>query len=170
MRIIKRILVLALLHGGAIVAQECPQNAANPKAVTVPYEAGAVIFKPGADGVLRVLDSQSGAELWAYTPPDLDTTHRADGLMSDIRVMHFHDTGGEKVWVYFGLRRGGRHYYALDVTDRLSPRLMWKAGPDELPGVGETWSTPSLARVRVGGATQNGENLVVILGGGYDET
>jgi type IV pilus assembly protein PilY1 len=175
--------MLALLHGKPILAQECPENAAKPRSATVIYDSqarsqGAVIFKPGADGVLHALDAQSEAELWAYTPPNLDVTHRADGLLSDIAVLRF-DTdrngvieaaAGDKVWVYFGLRRGGRHYYALDATDRSRAQLLWKIGPDELPGVGETWSTPMIARVRISGATQNGENLVVILGGGFDET
>jgi type IV pilus assembly protein PilY1 len=66
------------------------------------------------------------------------------------------------------MRRGGRYYYAVDVTDRSHPRLMWKLGPNDLPGVGETWSAPVITRVRINGATQNGENLVLIMGGGYD--
>jgi hypothetical protein len=100
------------------------------------------------------------------------------GLDGDIRVLKFDvnqdgivdASAGDRVWLFFGMRRGGRHYYALDVTQRDAPRWRWSIGPAELPGIGETWSTPTIARVRVGGgATQNGENFVLIFGGGYDD-
>ena len=64
--------------------------------------------------------------------------------------------------------RGGSGYYALDVTNKAAPRFMWRIGPTELPGVGQTWSTPAIGRVNVQGATQNSQNLVLIMGGGYD--
>lgn len=175
-------ILLALLQGKPILATECPQNAATPKSVTVIYDPDVqrrreVVFKPGADGVLHAVDIRSGGELWTYTPAGIDITHLADGLMTDVRALRFDadsngsidPAAGDKVWLYFGMRRGGRNYYALDVTDSLHPQLLWKIGPAELPGVGETWSTPTLARVRVGGAAQNGEHFVLFLGGGYDE-
>ena len=40
------------------------------------------------------------------------------------------------------MRMGGNHYYALDVTDPTNPKLMWNIGPAQLPGIGQTWSTP----------------------------
>lgn len=178
-KIASRVLVSILGLASAARAQECPKNAFNPKAVKATYDAQHdLLFKPGPDGVLHALDAQTNSELWAYTPPDLDTTRRADGLMTDVRVLRFDANSngviepgaGDRVWVYVGLRRGGRYYYALDATERTRVQLLWKIGPAELPGVGETWSTPTLARVKVAGVTQNGEHLVVILGGGYDET
>ncbi len=76
----------------------------------------------------------------------------------------------DKVYVFFGMRRGGESYFGLDVTDRDSPRLMWTVGPSTLPGVGQTWSAPTVARVNVNrawGAT-NPDKLVLVFGGGYD--
>jgi type IV pilus assembly protein PilY1 len=101
---------------------------------------------------------------------------RTYGLDGDIRVLRFdanedgvlNPAAGDRAILYFGMRRGGRNYYALDVTNRAAPRLLWNLGPSELPGVGETWSQPTVARVTIGGAAQNGEKLVLILGGGYD--
>ena len=72
------------------------------------------------------------------------------------------------MWLYFGIRRAGTAYYALDVTDPSAARDLWHIGPDALPGAGEAWSTPTIARVRVAGETQNGEHFVLIVGGGYD--
>lgn len=76
----------------------------------------------------------------------------------------------DKVLLFFGMRRGGSHYYALDVTNRTAPRLLWSIGPGELPGIGQTWSTPTVARVNVDRTwtTSNPDKLVVVFGGGYD--
>ena len=147
----------------------------------------ALVFVPTNDGFLHAVDARTGAELWSFIPPELLTrlpdlyrnagvASRSYGLDGDVRVLKFDvnldgivdAAAGDRVWIYFGMRRGGRTYYALDVTDRDNPRLRWKIGPTELPEVGETWSAPAIARVRVNGATQNGENLVLIFGGGYD--
>ena len=54
----------------------------------------------------------------------------------------------------------------LGTLVELGPRLKWNLGPAQLPGIGETWSTPTIARVRIDGAEQNGENLALIFGGG----
>jgi type IV pilus assembly protein PilY1 len=149
----------------------------------------AVVFAPTNDGYLHALNAKTGAELWSFIPPELlgnlvnlyqddpsNTKHY--GLDGDVRAFLLdvnrngvvEPAGGDKVWLFFGMGRGGDHYYALDVTSRNSPRYMWTLGPAQLPGVGQTWSTPSLARVRVSGASQNALNLVLVMGGGYDLT
>lgn len=166
----------------AALAQECPANAAVPRSVEVAYSADGtdryeVVFRPGADGTLRAVEKHGGGALWSFTPPELDGTHREDGLMSELRILRFDANrdgvidrvAGDRLWLYFGMRRGGRYYYALDATDRGTVRVLWRAGPGELPGIGETWSPPVIARVRVNGEAQNGEHLVVIVGGGHDE-
>jgi type IV pilus assembly protein PilY1 len=148
----------------------------------------SVAFVPTNDGFLHALDTRSGRELWAFIPPELlgrvadlyrdpKVAARTYGLDSDVQVLKFDvnqdgivdAAAGDRVWIFFGMRRGGHNYYALDVTERTRPRLKWNLGPAQLPGIGETWSVPSIARVRVQGATQNGENLVLIFGGGYDD-
>ena len=69
------------------------------------------------------------------------------------------------------MRAGGNRYFALDVTDRNDPRLLWSIGATELPGVGQSWSPPTIARVSVGtggSANTSAERFVLIFGGGYD--
>jgi type IV pilus assembly protein PilY1 len=153
-----------------------------------PSPEDSVIFTPTNDGYLHAVNAKTGREMWAFVPSELIArlvdlyrdpvvSARSYGLDGDVRVLRFdsnqngiiESSAGDKVWIYFGMRRGGRFYYALDVTDRNNPQLLWKLGPDALPGVGETWSTPALTRVRVGGETQNGEKFVLIMGGGYDD-
>jgi type IV pilus assembly protein PilY1 len=71
------------------------------------------------------------------------------------------------------MRRGGSDYYGIDVTDRNAPTLLFRIGPNEagakrLTGGGQSWSTPSVARVNISGATQNTLQQVLVFGGGYD--
>ncbi|MBA3564137.1 MAG: hypothetical protein H0W33_09055 [Gammaproteobacteria bacterium] len=79
-------------------------------------------------------------------------------------------SGNDRVYLYFGMRRGGDTYYALDVTDKASPQLMWIKDGADYAGLGQTWSTPLATRVDVSGAayTNNDEQFVLIFGGGYD--
>ena len=58
---------------------------------------------------------------------------------------------GDRVTLMFGLRRGGRAYYALDVTDRLSPKFMYKLDPSRggaFSLMGQSWSKPTIGKVR----------------------
>jgi type IV pilus assembly protein PilY1 len=67
----------------------------------------------------------------------------------------------------FGLRRGGRHYYSLDVTDPVNPKLLWKIGP-ETPGyseMGQVWATPQFGWIKHGTSGR----VACFVGGGYDE-
>jgi type IV pilus assembly protein PilY1 len=78
----------------------------------------------------------------------------------------------DRVILLFGLRRGGGAYYALDVTVPEHPKFLWKFDRDTVggdgrplfPELGESWSEPRLARVRLGGAVRD----VAFIGTGYD--
>lgn len=73
----------------------------------------------------------------------------------------------EKVYLFFGLRRGGRHYYALDITDPENPKFQWKISGgqgDDFDKMGESWSPMTLAKVNWNGGTK----VVLLFGGGYD--
>jgi len=155
---------------------------------STPDVGDGVVYVPTNDGFVHAFDSRTGQELWGFIPPELlgrlvdlyrnpSVARRSYGLDADVRVLKFDvnqdgivdAAAGDRVWLFFGMRRGGRHLYALDVTDRNRPRLKWNLGPVQLPGVGETWSTPTIARVRIDGTDQNPENLVLVFGGGYDD-
>ena len=125
---------------------------------------------------------QSGAEVWAFMPkaampnqkalranaPGADHPYAIDGAP----VAYFDDSNfngtieaGEKVILYFGMRRGGKAYYAIDVTDPESPQLLWtldKSG--DFAELGHTFSTPRIGKVR----TASGARPALIFGGGYD--
>lgn len=133
----------------------------------------AVILVGSNDGMLHAFDDVTGAELWAFVPPDiLPELHKlapgqsgghpffADGTPR-LRTL----ANGTRI-VVFGLRGGGRAYYALDVTSRTAPKLLWRinnqtAGFSDL---GQSWSTPGLKKFAQGGTAVD----VAVFGGGYD--
>lgn len=81
------------------------------------------------------------------------------------------DSGtSDKVLLLFGQRRGGDAYYALDVTDPLVPKFLWKidSGTTGFGELGQTWSEPQLGTVKYldGGTTK--KKIVAFVGAGYD--
>jgi len=80
----------------------------------------------------------------------------------------WHDTEKGKVYLYFGLRRGGRSYYALDVTDVNNPKFAWMINNTDTgySKLGQSWSIPYLGRVGIG--SEGEKKAAVIFSGGYD--
>src|SRR5690606_29166093 len=72
--------------------------------------------------------------------------------------------------LFFGLRRGGRVYYGLDITDRDRPQVLWRLDGTALPGLGQTWSTPVPTRIHLDAPAHNGARAVGDFAGGPDET
>jgi type IV pilus assembly protein PilY1 len=85
-------------------------------------------------------------------------------------------TQTKKIWVFAGMRRGGRTFYAIDVTDPVAPSLKWRKGCTNqdsdsncstgFSGIGQTWS--SLRPLRASGYGA-GKKPLLIAGGGYDK-
>lgn len=77
---------------------------------------------------------------------------------------------GDRVYLYFGLRRGGTSYYALNITDPDEPKLLWRIGKgaagSAFAELGQSWSTPKVGKMVFGGATTPAP--VLVFGGGYD--
>ena len=147
----------------------------------------AVVYVVTNDGMLHAIDAQTGSELWAYMPLKFvqqlgqrfvnangwqTRGYGLDGSIRDVRIDRngngfVEPSDGDRVLLYFGERRGGRDYYAIDVTNRNSPQLLWNKGPADYPGIGQTWSSPQPARVRLEGETV--PRLVLVFGGGYSD-
>jgi type IV pilus assembly protein PilY1 len=151
-----------------------------------------VVYAVTNEGYLHAIDAVDGSELWAFVPSQLlarardmyvndAVTERVYGLDGNVRVLRneVNDNGviesslGERVMIYFGMRRGGGDYFGLDVTDRNVPTLLFRIGPNEigaklLKNAGQSWSTPAVAKVNIGSSTQNSLQQVLVFGGGYD--
>ncbi len=147
----------------------------------------AVVFAATNDGYLHAINATTGVELWAFLPREslqnltelyrdqpVDQKHYA--LDGDTKIVKFDVNGdgridpaaNDRVILYVSQGRGGSKYYALDITNKNAPKYMWGIGDAELQGIGQSWSTPAVARVYIDGATQNSQKLALIFGGGYD--
>lgn len=143
-------------------------------------------FVGTGDGVLHALQDGT-TEAWAYVPgvflaraaslrESKSSGHRHAGLDGDLRLLTVDRNAdrridarrGERAILLFGLRRGGRAYFAVDVSDPDAPRLLWSLTPRELPGLGQTWAAAVAARLTIAGTRQNPERLVVLLAGGHE--
>lgn len=76
---------------------------------------------------------------------------------------------GDTVWIFFGLRRGGDSYYALDISSPDSPSLMWhiKGGSTDFEELGQTWSQPKVGFSKLN-ISEKVASPVLFFGGGYD--
>jgi len=134
------------------------------------------------DGYLHAFDADDGAEIFSFIPQELltnmddvmneDSGNKAYGLDGNV-VAWVNDQdgngqidGADHVYLYIGMRRGGRNIYSIDVTDRTNPSLRWviKGGTDDYAGLGQTWSSVNVEKIKDGAA----EKTVLIFGGGYD--
>ncbi len=143
----------------------------------------SVVFVGTNEGFLHAIDTAEGREEFAFIPPELlrnlKTFYRNE--TDDVRPYGLDgavsgwmdDTNGnlvvdetEKAYVVVGMRRGGRNYYALDVSDPDKPVLQWviRGGVGDFAELGQTWSKPVYTRIRVGGIARE----VLIFAGGYD--
>lgn len=145
--------------------------------VIVNYSSSdSAIFVATNHGFLHSIDSDTGIENFAITPkellvnlPDLyrdtSTFNHIYGLDGDMVLRTVKSSG--KTYLYVGMRRGGRNYYVFDVTSKMSPQLVFQVegGTTGFEELGQTWSRPTLTKVKIGGNTRN----VMIFGGGYDD-
>jgi type IV pilus assembly protein PilY1 len=160
----------------------------------VPENPDIRILMGTNDGALHMfrntqtLGAEDGTESWAYLPRTLlrkltrlrenvaGTPVHPLGLDGSVEILTLdlnqdgtlEAADGDKVIAYFGLRRGGKALYALDVSDPDAPQMLWQIDKGA-PGtafaeLGQTWSTPVVGRLDVGA----GVVPVLVFGGGYN--
>ena len=156
------------------------------KPLIIHYGDKSVIYAGANDGMLHAFDDFDGRELWAFIPPSLlpklkdFETHTTLQIFVDGTPKAYieKNRNGDilKVYIIFGLRRGGDRYIALDVTDYRNPKLLWEIAPptsSPLLGheitagferLGQTWSNPVIKKV----ANGDGWKIVAFFAGGYD--
>ena len=152
------------------------------------------------DGALKMINAKSGKEDWSFIPQPLlelqqslfanaEGTHNYGVDLSPVvKIIDVNKNGkvepddGDKVHAYFGMRRGGVYYYALDLTGTITqssttfniiPKFLWRIQGNK-PDVGgqkdpfkfltNTWSLPESTRI----LTTSGGEEAFIFGGGYD--
>lgn len=172
----------------------------NSSPVVVSYDDSdstkSFVFVGTNEGFLHAFNTNDGEEKFAFMPRSLLSkqdvhyqnitgephAYGIDGKITVWRKDKNKDgkikvADGDHVYLYFGLRRGGREYYALNVTDPANPKLLWKK--DNTSGgafteLGQSWSKPTLAKIRyevnISGVMTPVEKLAMIVGAGYDPT
>jgi type IV pilus assembly protein PilY1 len=144
------------------------------------------------EGVLHAIDTATGEEEFAFIPQELhsiqneyfentrtadDKPYGMDGPITswfkDVNKDNLlYDTSdalnpGEHVYLYAGMRRGGNSYYALDVTNRSAPSLLFSITGGITPGfdkLGQSWSKMTIAKVMFNDVSR----FVLLFTGGYD--
>lgn len=149
------------------------------------------LFMGTNDGFFHIFEdtatdgSQSGKEVFAFIPREslgvIKSLRRNDGGTSHpygvdgepVALVVDDDKDGtietgEEVYVYVGMRRGGKSYYALDASSpSATPTLKWKITKTEggdFDELGYTFSTPRVIKVQHNGTPTD----ALIFAGGYD--
>ncbi len=145
----------------------------------------AFLFTGSNDGIMHCFKDSDGSEVWGFIPPDL-LTRLKELLDGSTDHKYFVDGApvvyqptGQKI-LFFGERRGGYNYYALDVTTYNSPSYLYKIGQTFLKSkdgnndgvldgdgalLGQSWSEPTIHKIK----TSSGSETVFLMAGGYDE-
>lgn len=136
-----------------------------------------VVYVGANDGMLHAFDAGTGKELWAYIPsfvlPNLykladknyANLHQyfVDGTpeVGDFCPKAPASTCTKEEWktiLVGGLNRGGKGYYALDITNPSSPALLWEFTNANL---GYSYGNPKITKLKNG-------TWVVLVASGYN--
>lgn len=135
----------------------------------------ATVYVGANDGMLHAIDADTGRERWAYMPSmvlenlwhlareDYATNHRfyVDGPITVGDVYDAYESAWKTVLVG-GLGKGGRGFYALDVTNPANPSVLWEFSVAQDADLGYSFGNPIITkRARDG-------RWVVILSSGYN--
>jgi len=154
----------------------------NAEPVLVTYGSTPIIFQGANDGMLHVVDGRidtavptRGQELWAYVPrlvhanlADLTSTGYLHNFYVDgtPAVASVTGVGAVSKLLVGGLGKGGRGYYALDVSTYaaatpadVASKVLWEFSPS---GMGYSFGTPLIVKV--------GSNWRVVVASGYGAT
>jgi type IV pilus assembly protein PilY1 len=139
----------------------------------VAYKTGNdLVLMLTSEGVLEAIDAETGLEKWAFMPKELlsdikilkkniDATRPHYGLDGGLTV--FEQAG--KKYAVFGMRRGGKQYFALDITAKDKPIFAWQIdATGDFSQLGQTWSKPQYIKVHLNGVDKD----VLVFTGGYD--
>lgn len=189
------------VHGGVVHSQ--------PAVVDYGGSTGVVAFYGADDGAFHAVkgnqEDSDGSELWGFIAPETYGRFarlRDNGVTTPLisfpadpvdarptgtdRKDYFFDGSigvyqrSGQVWIYAGMRRGGRAVYAFDVSDPANPVLKWRRGcytnntasdascSAGWTGIGQTWSKPTIGYLPGYVDGSNNPKPVVIFGGGYD--
>ena len=146
----------------------------------------SLIFFGTNEGFLHAIDTQSGKEVFSFIPKETmkNLTRLYDNTAQGGKIYGLDSTptiwvqdkdadgniekaDGDHVYLYFGMRRGGKSLYALDITDKNAPSLLWaiEGGSNDYKDLGQTWSKPAKTQIMI---NETELRDVLVFGGGFD--
>ena len=116
------------------------------------------LYAAANDGMLHAFDTATGQERWAYVPPmvlpelwrladaDYANNHRfyLDGPLT---ISDAYIGSSWKTVLIGAMGKGGRGYYALDITDPADPKPLWNFTAATNNNVGYSYGTPYIAKL-----------------------
>jgi hypothetical protein len=172
-----------VLHSEPVVVQ---YNFADDTSKTMVYFGAndgmlhAVLDETDPDVVTVNDETSHGTEAWAFIPPD--QLHRLKDMVEGLNHQYYVDSSpkayfydvdedglvdtsdGDKIILICGERKGGTSYFALDVTDPLAPKYLWRIDQsNSKTGILELIDTEIY--VNNGGSFQDGDPLRIFYGG-----
>lgn len=149
---------------------------------TTQANRAATVYAAANDGMLHAFDATNGVERWAYIPPmvmpnlyKLADKNYASGhqyyvdgspTVGDIcpnAPSTTCEAGEWKTILVGGLNRGGKGYYALDVTNPGSPKALWNFTDADDEDMGYSYGNPIITKRADG-------TWVVALTSGYNNS
>ncbi|MET0962630.1 MAG: PilC/PilY family type IV pilus protein [Noviherbaspirillum sp.] len=147
---------------------------------TANAQRAGVVYVGSNDGMLHAFDAGSGQERWAYIPGMvLPNLYRLADKNYATKHHFFVDNSPEtgdicplapgaacsasqwRTILVGGLNRGGKGYYALDITNPASPTLLWEFTASN--ALGYSYGNPKITKLKNG-------TWVVLLSSGYNNT
>lgn len=146
------------------------------------------------DGALHLVSAEKGEEAFAFIPKTIikeqlkalkadsegavgRTVFGVDAPWTSSSVLEYKFSEAAKkvqatsVKAYGGLRMGGKGIYGLNLATANTPALLFSKTPEDtgFSRLGQVWSEPTVAKIRVKKDTNKYESKdVVIVAGGYD--
>ena len=183
---------------GDLLPRLAIEDPLHSRPVVINYAEGEQVVYLGTNsGYLHAINTSDGTERFALLPEETlknPNYYMSPSLIPEDRKLYALDgpltywhndhnlngavDGSDTVYLYFGMRRGGHSYYALDVTDPDAPSMLWSkhgtytdTDTKNAPGLssgfgnlGQTWSSLMPALVK----WQGSDKVVLFAGGGYD--
>jgi len=163
-----------IVHAQPVYVQETPYSFADSgydAFKTSQASRAPTVYVSANDGMLHAFDATTGEERWAYVPPivmpnmwrladaDYTNNHRyfVDGPLT---VADIDDGGTWKTILIGALGKGGRGYFALDITNPTSPKYMWSFTADNNANMGYSYGAATVTKVDA--------TWVVLLPSGYN--
>ncbi len=158
-----------IVNGAPVYVKKSPMSLADAgysAFVTSTASRQGVLYVGANDGMLHALkvandpnDATGGTELWAYVPSMVmsnmylladaayESKHRffVDGapVVGDV-----YDGTNWRTILVGGLGKGGKGYYALDITDPASPKALWEFSTDS--DLGYSYGNPIITKNKAG--------------------